>query len=31
MFDYVTEAQAAALIGLFGGLALGLAARIGRF
>lgn len=31
MFDVVTEAQAAALIGLIGGIALGLAARIGRF
>ncbi len=31
MLDFVTEAQAAALIGLFGGVALGLAARIGRF
>ncbi len=31
MLDAITEAQAAALIGLFGGVALGLAARIGRF
>lgn len=31
MFDYITEAQAAALLGLVGGIALGLAARIGRF
>ncbi len=31
MFDLVSEAQAAALIGLLGGIALGLAARIGRF
>ncbi len=31
MLETLSEAQAAALIGLFGGLALGLAARIGRF
>jgi uncharacterized membrane protein YedE/YeeE len=31
MLELVTEAQAAALLGLIGGLALGLAARIGRF
>ena len=31
MLETLTEAQAAALIGLIGGLALGLAARIGRF
>lgn len=31
MFDLISEAQAAALIGLIGGIALGLAARIGRF
>ncbi len=31
MFDIISEAQAAALIGLIGGIALGLAARIGRF
>ena len=31
MFDLVSEAQAAALVGLLGGIALGLAARIGRF
>lgn len=31
MLDFVTEAQAAALVGLVGGIALGLAARIGRF
>jgi len=31
MLETVTEAQAAALLGLFGGIALGLAARIGRF
>lgn len=31
MFETVSEAQAAALIGLAGGIALGLAARIGRF
>ena len=31
MLDVLTEAQAAALVGLVGGLALGLAARIGRF
>ncbi|MXQ07475.1 YeeE/YedE family protein [Alphaproteobacteria bacterium GH1-50] len=31
MLDILSEAQAAALIGLAGGIALGLAARIGRF
>lgn len=31
MLDLLGEANAAALIGLFGGIALGLAARIGRF
>ena len=31
MLEYVSEAQAAALFGLIGGLVLGLAARIGRF
>ena len=31
MFDLLGEANAAALVGLIGGLALGLAARIGRF
>lgn len=31
MFDYLSEAQAVALIGLLGGIALGLAARVGRF
>ena len=31
MLDILSEAQAAALVGLIGGLALGLAARIGRF
>lgn len=31
MFDILSEAQAAALIGLIGGIGLGLAARIGRF
>lgn len=31
MLEIITEAQAAALLGLVGGLALGLAARIGRF
>lgn len=31
MLEVVTEAQATALIGLIGGIALGLAARIGRF
>ena len=31
MFDIISEANAAALVGLVGGIALGLAARIGRF
>ncbi len=31
MLEYLSEAQAAALIGLIGGLALGVAARVGRF
>jgi len=31
MLEYIGEANAAALIGLMGGIALGLAARIGRF
>ena len=31
MLDYLSEAQAVALIGLLGGIALGLAARVGRF
>ncbi|MEO0390824.1 MAG: YeeE/YedE family protein [Pseudomonadota bacterium] len=31
MFDIISEANAAALMGLLGGLALGLAARVGRF
>lgn len=31
MLEYLSEAQAVALIGLAGGLALGLAARVGRF
>lgn len=31
MLDYLGEANSAALVGLVGGIALGLAARIGRF
>jgi hypothetical protein len=31
MLEVLGEANAAALVGLFGGIALGLAARIGRF
>ena len=31
MLEFLSEAQAAALVGLIGGIALGLAARIGRF
>ena len=31
MLEYLSEAQAAALIGLIGGLSLGIAARVGRF